>query len=287
MLIKPSIISAYARTSETMATASLRTSTGKRINSASDDPTGFNKLAVTKASLSTTGVNISSLEAGIGRTDARDQTLSSVQDAVDRFRELTTMAASGLNKLSDILPEMKSIAASVQSLGNTKDARGFMFAGTANTTPFTLDATGAVQYSGSGVSQQFTVEGITMSGSIDGSPLMDVFSAMGNVVNQMTAGTPPTTAQLDAVGLASETVLSLRTAGAAEAAGATRVVTALTARSDRESAEADSIEAADPTQELLNYTEGQKLQEAILKIMGTELNKRRLMDRARLTDPNN
>lgn len=279
MLIKPNLISAMNNTGRAMDVSSERLSTGKRINSAKDDPLGFNRVAITKTSISQTGVAINVLEHGMARLDARDQTLSSIQDVTARFQELSTMASAGLYKLTDILPEMKSLEQAMMSLANSKDASGYMFAGTANNAPFATDpATGAVMYMGSTTPQTINVEGITMSGSVDGSPMLGVFTAMRNVITSMEAGTPPATTDVQNVANGMETVLSMRTNGAAEGAAANQVLNSLGLRHDRERSEVDRIESADETTEMMNLTQGQKQYEAILKVMSMHINQRRLMD---------
>lgn len=278
MLIKPILLSNLNVTNRGIDEASLRISTGKKLNKASDDPSAFGRVMVTQSSISRTAVNLNMLEFGMARLDARDQTLSSMQEAVQRFQELATMASSGLYKTSDILPEMQSLEKAMVSLGNTKDASGYLFSGTSGNAPFDQDASNVVSYTGTAQAHTIEVEGVTMSGSIDGSPLLGVFSAMRSVLSSMEAGTPVTTAQVGAVATGNETVLNLRTKGAAEASGAQMVMGSLTKRYDRERDEVDNLEQADWTTEMMNLTEAEKQREAILKVISMHLNQRRLFD---------
>lgn len=278
MLVKPNLLSSLSATNRDIDTASLRISTDKKLNKASDDPSAFSRVMVTQSSISRTAVNLNMLEHGMGRLDARDQTLGSMQEAVQRFQELATMASSGLYKSSDILPEMQSLEKAMVSLANTKDASGFLFSGTSGLQPFTQDAAGVVAYQGSITPHTITVEGVTMSGSIDGSPLLGVFSAMRSVLSSMEAGTAVSTAQVGAVATGNETVLNLRTKGAAEASGAQMVMGSLGKRYDRERDEVDNLEKADLTTEMMNLTNAEKQREAILKVISMHLNQRRLFD---------
>lgn len=280
MFVKPTLLQALGTTDAQINDASKKIATGKKINSALDDPITFNRITTTKASVSETGIKLNTLEYGIDRLDARDSVLSSMQDTVMRFQELATMASTGIHKLTDILPEMRSLKESMISLANTSDASGLMFAGTAiNVTPFVKDpVTGAVSYAGSTAEHMVEVEGVRLNGSINGAPFIAVFDAMDNVINSMTASTAPSAAMVADVKGSLETLISARTNAAAQAAGANMIKAALTARSDRESGEVSKMEDADITKETIKLTEGQKHYEAILKITGMELNRRRLMD---------
>lgn len=278
MIITPNILSAMKATNGIIDETSLRLSTGKRLNSASDDPMAFNRVAVTKTSISNTSVSLNVLEHGMNRLDARDQTLGSMQDTLARFQELATMASAGLYKLSDLLPEMKSLEKAMLSLANTKDASGYMFSGDSNIKPFDVDASGNAVYNGSPTAQKISVEGITISGAVAGTPLLGVFQAMRTVIATAEAGTPPTTAMVASVNTATETILSMRTEGAAEGAGAKQVINSLTKRYDREREEVTRLEEADMTLEMTRFTEAQKQYEAIMKITASRLNQRRLMD---------
>ncbi|MCC5611134.1 hypothetical protein LC612_31365 [Nostoc sp. CHAB 5834] len=277
MLIKPNLITALNAASVKMDAASERISTGNRINRASDDPLGFNRMAVTQASISQTGVKVSVLQQGMERLDARDETLSSLQDVTSRFHELTMMASTGLNKLQDIMPEMKALEQAFFSLANSKDASGYMFSGTADTQPFVKTA-GVASYAGTTTPFSINVDGVTMSGAVDGTPLMAAFNAMRSTITTMEAGNPPATAQVDAVNASMENLLQMRTDGAAEGAAADQLLNALGMRKDREKTAVDRIRSADPTEEMMKLTENQKLHESVLKVMSVHLNQRRLMD---------
>lgn len=272
------LLRALTYTNELKNQASDRISSGKKVASAIDDPIMFNRITETKASVSSTGIKLSILEEGMDRIDGRDSTLDSMQEALQRFQELATKASTGLYKVQDILPELKALKESMVSLGNTKDSRGFMFSGTTNNTPFVQDAFGNVSYAGNMSANVIDIEGVKISGSIDGSPLVSVFSAVTSVINTMSGGNFPSVAQVGAVGNSVDTVGQLRTDSAAQAAAANMIKTSLTARTDRESSLIETMEAADTTAETIKFTEAKNHHEDILKITGTELNRKRLMD---------
>lgn len=279
MYIRPNIFSALRTTDADIVNAQSRIATGKRINSAIDDAIGFNRVTHTKASISATGIKLSTLEYGLDRLHARDQVLGSMQDTLMRFQELATMASTGINQLKDIEPEMRALKDALFSLANTRDAGGLMFAGTATAQPFVKDpVTGAVSYAGSATANVIDVDGVQINGSVSGAPLMNVFTAIEDVLASSAAGTPPSPAMVAAVQTAVETLVDMRTSAGAQAAGASNIKAALTARSDREQEEVSKLESADLTAETIRMTQGQKAYEAILKVTGMELNRRRLMD---------
>lgn len=278
MLVKPSLITSLSTNQRNLDDASLRISTGKRLNRASDDPSGFSRVMITNASISRSSVSLNVLERGMDRLDGRDQVLGSLIDVTQRFQELATMASSGLYKTQDILPEMQQLEKAALSMGNTRDASGFMFSGTADTQPFTTDAAGNASYNGTTTPFTINVEGVSISGSVNGTPLLQVFSAMRNVINRLESATPVTTADVGAVQTSSETILNMRTSAAAEASGAQAVINNITKRYDRERGEVDKLEKADMATEMVKLTEAQKQDEAILKVIAQHLNKRRLFD---------
>jgi flagellin-like hook-associated protein FlgL len=279
MTIRPEIFSALRTTDAGIETAQTRIATGKRINSAIDDAIGFNRITHTQASISATSVKLNTLEFGLERLNARDQVLGSMQETVMRFQELATMASTGINQLRDIEPEMRALKDALFSLANTQDAAGRMFAGSSNAQPFVLDpVTGAVTYAGAPTANVIDVDGVRINGSVVGTPLLSVFGALENVLASTAAGTAPSPALVTAVQNAVETLVGMRTAAGAQAAGANNIKSALTARSDREQEEVSRLQSADLTVETIRLTEGQRAYEAILRMTGMELNRRRLMD---------
>lgn len=279
MIVKPNLMSAMRITNAGIDLATERISTGRRVNRAADDPLAFASITNTKTSISAAGISLNTLDYALNRNNGRDQIMASMQEGMMRFNELSMMAAGGFNKLTDILPEMASIEQAMLSMANTKDASGLMFSGSMNVTPFVQDpTTKVVTYAGGATDQTISVEGITLSGSIAGTPLLAAFTAMRDVLNAMTAGTPPTTAQLQAVESSIGTLVDTRTQGAAQAAAATTIQSALISRQDNEKNAVSNREDADMTTETIKMNEGQKQYEAIMKVTGMRLQQRRLMD---------
>ncbi|MDO9179112.1 MAG: hypothetical protein Q7U16_12475 [Agitococcus sp.] len=279
MIIKPNLMTAMRTTSASIDVSAERISTGKRVNRAGDDPLAFSSITNTKTSISSAGISLSTLDYALNRNDGRDQLMASMQDSMMRFNELATMASGGFNKLTDIIPEMTAIEQAMVSMGNTTDASGQMFSGNSTIVPFVQNpVTSVVTYAGSAIDQTMSVEGITLSGAVAGTPLMAAFNAMRTVLVSMTAGTAPTMAMVQAVQASISTLVDFRTQGAAQASSATTIQTALTSRQDNEKMSVSRMQDADLTAETISMSEGQKQYEAIMKVTGMRLGQRRLMD---------
>ncbi len=136
-------------------------STGKRINSPSDDPTGAAQLVGLSESTKITAQYQDNILAARTRLEMEDTALGSVGDALQRIRELTV---AGLNDTNGpqgraaMAAEIRQLAGEVLSLANRKDGNGqFMFAGfQVLTQPFTKTGSGA-NYNGDTGQRQIQV----------------------------------------------------------------------------------------------------------------------------------
>ncbi|HHJ17417.1 MAG TPA: flagellar hook-associated protein 3, partial [Gammaproteobacteria bacterium] len=108
-------------------------STGKRINSPSDDPTGAAQLVGLSESSRITEQYQSNILAARTRLELEDAALGSVGDTLQRVRELTVAALNDTNGVTErtaIASEVRQLAQEVLGLANRKDGNGqFMFAG--------------------------------------------------------------------------------------------------------------------------------------------------------------
>jgi len=135
-----------------VAQTQLQVSTGRRIQSPSDDPAG----AAQALSLSHADAANSQYQRNIDAANSRlgneDQTLSSVSDLLGRVRTLALEGVNGTLGADDrknVATEIRQRLAQLVSLANTKDANGeYIFAGNAtHTQPFVQNG-GAVNYVG-------------------------------------------------------------------------------------------------------------------------------------------
>jgi flagellar hook-associated protein 3 FlgL len=128
-------------------------STGKRINSPSDDPTGAARLVGLSESAKTTAQYQDNILAARSRLELEDDALGSVGDALLRVRELAVAGLNntyGLEERTAISLEIRQLADEVMGLANRKLGNGqFMFSGyQVQTTPFSETAPGVFSYAG-------------------------------------------------------------------------------------------------------------------------------------------
>lgn len=128
-------------------------STGKRINTPADDPTGAAQIM---GYAETTGITEQYQDnAGIAqfRLEMEDAALDSVVDNLQRARELAVQALNDTNSASDrgaIALEIRQILDEVVGISNRKDGNGqYLFSGFQSlTTPFTDNGGGVFSYAG-------------------------------------------------------------------------------------------------------------------------------------------
>ena len=128
-------------------------STGKRINSPSDDPTNAARLIGLSESAKTTAQYQDNILAARSRLELEDDALGSVGDALLRVRELAVAGLNntyGLEERTAIAIEIRQLADEVMGLANRKLGNGqFMFSGyQVQTTPFSETAPGVFSYAG-------------------------------------------------------------------------------------------------------------------------------------------
>jgi flagellar hook-associated protein 3 FlgL len=128
-------------------------STGKRINSPSDDPTSAAQLVGLSESAKTTAQYQENILAARTRLELEEAALGSVGDALLRVRELAVAGQNntyGLQERTALALEIRQLADEVMGLANRKQANGqFMFAGyQVQTTPFSETVPGVFSYAG-------------------------------------------------------------------------------------------------------------------------------------------
>ncbi len=128
-------------------------STGKRINSPSDDPTSAARLIGLSESAKITTQYQDNILAARTRLELEDDALGSVGDALLRVRELAVAGQNntyGLQERTAIALEIRQLAGEVLGLANRKQANGqFMFSGyQVQTLPFSETAPGVFSYAG-------------------------------------------------------------------------------------------------------------------------------------------
>ncbi|MBI5191914.1 MAG: flagellar hook-associated protein FlgL [Nitrospirae bacterium] len=120
-------------------------SSGKRINRPSDDPSGVIKVMDYDTAISKVEQHERNVGNGNSNLTATESAISSVQEVVQRAKELTVQASDASNDSSDraiIAKEVEQIYNQVLSTANTKVNGKYIFAGYNNSTaPYSSDGT--------------------------------------------------------------------------------------------------------------------------------------------------
>lgn len=153
-------LAAYQRQQARVASIQGQIGTGKRVNTAADDPAGAAQVVRLQATQGRIDNYAGNAETARRRLTVEESTLDQVNSNLDRLRELAVQANSGVQDQSNrdaIASEARSILDNLVELANTQDGEGrFLFAGNAvKTQPFVWQS-GSVAYQGDsgGRSQQ-------------------------------------------------------------------------------------------------------------------------------------
>lgn len=189
----PDILAALAQTQQQQQTAMLQLASGLRINSPSDDPAGAAALAQIHDRSSQADSFLRSMGSLSGQLQTADSTLSSVVTALQRAISLGVEGANGTLSDADraaLANEVMGVRDQLLSLANVSYQGRFVFAGTAQTQPFVLDATSpsGIGYRGNtGVNAVTIGNGYQVQVNLPGSqvfasPGADVFQAMSDLI---------------------------------------------------------------------------------------------------------
>jgi flagellar hook-associated protein 3 FlgL len=128
-------------------------SSGKRVQTPSDDPVAAVQLAELNTSQLQTTQYTSNGTTASGRLTLEEQALSDSTTTLQSIRDLVVQANSGTNNPSDlaaIATQIKSLQQQLLGIANRQDAQGeYLFSGySTGTTPFQRGSSGAVSYLG-------------------------------------------------------------------------------------------------------------------------------------------
>ena len=157
------ILQQQARLSQTQ----LQLSTGKRINSPSDDPVGAARLQELERNIALQDVYDRNTSRTRQRLQVAETAVQSASDVIQRVRELTVQAANdtlNANNRAQIAVELRQRLDQLVGIANTRDGDGeFIFAGAqARTTPFVREG-GEVIFQGDSIQRELTIApGVTM-----------------------------------------------------------------------------------------------------------------------------
>jgi flagellar hook-associated protein 3 FlgL len=198
--ITPDILSAIWNTQQQENTAMQQLSTGKRVNSPSDDPAAAAALVGNLTESDQTDQFIKNTSNVEGMLQTADSTLSSVVSVLNQAISLGVQGATGTMSLTDqqgIAQQIVGIQKQVMQLANTSYQGVYIFAGTASTQPpFVTDTTQPSGVAYQGNSNTNTVEigtGRSIQTNIPGDQMFqgaggDVMGSLQNLVTALQSG---------------------------------------------------------------------------------------------------
>jgi len=167
-----------------VAATQQQVSTGKRINTAADDPAGAAQAILLQQGLDRLKNYAANAETAQRRLGLEEGSLSQATEALNRVRELAIQAANGTQtreSRSAIAAEARELLAGLLNTANSQDGEGrYLFAGNqVQSRPFILSST--VQYNGdSGTRSQRVADARTVQEGDSGSAVfMEIPSGNG------------------------------------------------------------------------------------------------------------
>src|SRR5271154_3609499 len=192
----PDLLAALENLQQQQNTATLELGSGSKINQPSDDPAGAaQQVQIDNASAQNDSYQ-SSISSITGLFSTADSTISSVISTLQRAITLGVEGANGTLSASDresVAAELRGIQAQLVSLANTSYQGQYIFAGTAQTQPFVLDASApsGVRYAGNTGTNQVTIgNGYQIQVNLPGSQIFngtggDVFQSLSDLITSL------------------------------------------------------------------------------------------------------
>lgn len=151
--LRQAFLTALETAQKRVADTQNQVSTGRRVNTPSDDPVAASRIAQLDSSLARLDQYKSNGTMARNQLGLEEESLASVIDNLQSVRELVVQANS--DSLNDgdralIAQQLRERRDALLALANTTNADGkYLFAGYAESTqPFTVDSSGAVSYNG-------------------------------------------------------------------------------------------------------------------------------------------
>lgn len=192
----PDLLSALENLQKQENSATLQLGSGSKINQPSDDPAGAAQLVQINDASSQNDSYQSSVGSISGLFSTADSTLSSVVTALQRAISLGVEGANGTlsdSDRTDVIAELSGIRDQLVTLANTSYQGQPIFAGTAQTQPFVLDASApsGVRYAGNTGTNQVTIgNGYQIQVNLPGSQVFngpggDVFQSLSDLITAL------------------------------------------------------------------------------------------------------
>jgi flagellar hook-associated protein 3 FlgL len=264
-------------------------SSGKEIQKPSDDPFATARALQFRAELASNKQYQSNVGEASSWQDATDTALSSIDDLVQRARDLVVQGANdtlGPSGRASIAAEIDQIVESIKAAGNTQYAGRYIFSGSLTTTaPYTPggpdtylgDAASIYREIGPGVQVPLNVDGASVIG--DGATPGSLLATLKTISNDLKTnnGGALQTTDLASIDAAHDVVTTAR---ATVGARTNRLDTALGRLQQLEESTTkllSNTEDADMAQTLVDFSQQQAVYQAALKA-GAQIVQPSLMD---------
>jgi flagellar hook-associated protein 3 FlgL len=198
--ITPDILNAIWGAQQQEQTALRELSTGKRVNTPSDDPAASAALLQNQTQTSQVDQYLHNTDSVRNQLQTADSALSSVVTALTQAITLGVQGGNGTLGPTDfqaIAQQVQGIRDGIVQLANTSYRGVFVFGGTANTTPpYVLDSTQAsgVLYNGNGNTNSVPIAaGHSLQANLPGNQLFqnvsgDVFASLQQLITALQSG---------------------------------------------------------------------------------------------------
>lgn len=196
----PDLLAALQQTEQEINTDLGEISTGRSINSPSDNPAGAAQLEQNADQTAEADQYLRSIGSVQGELQNADSTLSDVVTALQRAISLGTEGANGTLNAADrqaVAAEVQGIQSELVNLANLSYQGSFVFAGTASqTAPYVLSSASpsGVTYVGNTevnhitVGNHFTIQTNTPGSQLFSSPGKDMFQAIQDLITNLQSG---------------------------------------------------------------------------------------------------
>lgn len=262
-------------------------SSGYKLNQPSDDPYAASQALKLRADLASNQQYQGNVSDANAWQTVADTALGNIGDSVQRARDLIIQGANGTNSASDrtaMVTELNQLIDSIKTDANTQYAGRYIFSGTAtNTQPYQQGSVDTYSGNTASITREIGA-GVQVSinqpgSSIVGDASSGLLSTLRTIVNDLNSGNTNalSTTDLTAIDGANDTLLNARAQVGAMSDRLTTATNRLTQNEQSTTQLLSSVQDADMTQVMINFSTQQAAYQAALHA-GAQIIQPSLMD---------